>query len=302
MNEAFGMLLSAAKNGAKNGVKNGNGNGNGLKISRQSTINQINAQDWRFDGDDLILDTPDKKAYYQMLVGAGGSVKGKKNIFANEIDLFKKKDSIRNVVVDGKKSFGKLKVGKSKITKLTQVGFNERKAFNASIKRGKDWRSMPHEDGSSAQKKSIAAMKKLGIYTPEFFVEFAEWNRRGVEDTLAAIPKGYSAGHGKSASKGGPMTARNLWNEEAGTNYSRQNKADAPDNLMDAIGVPRTWEIVVGKYAYNKGLITDPRFAPTEAEKMMLDEDIIESLSTLDWETVFEKRKAHINKLQQPNT
>ena len=103
MNEAFGMLLSAVKNGAKNGV-NGNGNGlkNGLKISNNPTINQINAQDWRFDGDDLILDTPDKKAYYQMLVGAGGGVKRKDNLFANEIDLFKKKESIRNVIVHEK--------------------------------------------------------------------------------------------------------------------------------------------------------------------------------------------------------
>jgi len=294
MNEAFGMLLSAAKNGAKNGVKNGNGNGNGLKISRQSTINQINAQDWRFDGDDLLLDTPDKKAYYQMLVGAGGSVKGKNNIFANEIDLFKKKDSIRNVIVDGKKSFGKLKVGKSKITKLTQVGFNERKAFNASIKRGKDWRSMPHEAGSQAEKQVVAAMKKHGVYTPEAFIEFSQWNKRGVEDTLAAIPKGYSAGHGKSASKGGPMTARNLWNEEAGTNYSRQNKADAPDELLDAIGVDRTWEITVMKY-FNL-------LPKTEAEKLMLDEDVVESLATLDWKTVLERRKLAQTKLQQPNT
>ena len=44
MNEAFSMLLSAAKSGAKNGV-NGNGNGNGLKVRNNPTINQINAQD-----------------------------------------------------------------------------------------------------------------------------------------------------------------------------------------------------------------------------------------------------------------
>ena len=160
---------------------------------------------------------------------------------------------------------------------------------------------MPHQDGSPAQKSSISAMKKLGIYDPDLFVEFAEWNKRGVEDTLAALPKGMTAGHGKSASKGGPMTARNLWSESTAENYARQNKADAPDDVMDAIGVPRTWEIVVGKWAFNKGLITDTRFAPTEAEKLMIDDDIIESLSTLDWETVLERRKAHLNKLQQPN-
>lgn len=290
MNEAFGMLLSAAKNGAKNGI---NGN-NGLKIRNNPTINQINAQDWRFDGDDLILDTPDKKAYYQMLVGAGGSVSKKKNLFANEIDLFKDRDSIRSVVVDGKKAVGKFKVGKSKLTKHTQIGFNERKAFDASLKRGKEWRSMPHEVGSKAEKEVVAAMKKHGIYTPEAFTEFAQWNKRGVEDTLAAIPKGFSAGHGKSASKGGPMTARNLWNEEAGVNYSRQNKVDAPDDVLDAIGVDRTWEITVMKYF---GLLEK-----TEAEKLMIDDDIIESLSTLDWQSVLQKRKAHINKLQQPNT
>ena len=295
MNEAFGMLLSAVKNGAKNGV-NGNGNGlkNGLKIRNNPTINQINAQDWRFDGDDLILDTPDKKAYYQMLVGAGGGVKAKDNIFANDIDLFKKRQSIRNVVVDGKKAYGKMKVGKAKLSKLTQVGFNERKAFDASIQRGKEWRSMPHEVGSKAEKEVVAAMKKYGIYTPEAFTEFAQWNKRGVEDTLAAIPKGFSAGHGKSASKGGPMTARNLWNEEAGINYSRQNKVDAPDELLDAIGVDRNWEITVMKYF---GLMDK-----TEAEKLMIDDDIVESLSTLDWETVLERRKATLNKLQQPNT
>ena len=291
MNEAFGMLLSAVKNGAKNGV---NGNGNGLKIRNNPTINQINAQDWRFDGDDLILDTPDKKAYYQMLVGAGGGVKAKDNIFANDIDLFKKRQSIRNVVVDGKKAYGKMKVGKAKLSKLTQVGFNERKAFDASIQRGKEWRSMPHEVGSKAEKEVVAAMKKYGIYTPEAFTEFAQWNKRGVEDTLAAIPKGFSAGHGKSASKGGPMTARNLWNEEAGINYSRQNKVDAPDELLDAIGVDRNWEITVMKYF---GLMDK-----TEAEKLMIDDDIVESLSTLDWETVLERRKATLNKLQQPNT
>jgi len=295
MNEAFSMLLSAAKNGAKNGI-NGNGNGlkNGLKIRDNPTINQINAQDWRFDGDDLILDTPEKKAYYQMLVGAGGGVKAKENIFANDIDLFKKRQSIRNVVVDGKKAYGKMKVGKAKISKLTQVGFNERKAFDASIQRGKEWRSMPHEVGSKAEKEVVAAMKKHGIYTPEAFTEFAQWNKRGVEDTLAAIPKGFSAGHGKSASKGGPMTARNLWNEEAGINYSRQNKVDAPDDVLDAIGVDRTWEITVMKYF---GLMDK-----TEAEKLMIDDDIIESLSTLDWETVLERRKSTLNKLQQPNT
>ena len=291
MNEAFGMLLSAVKNGAKNGV---NGNGNGLKIRNNPTINQINAQDWRFDGDDLILDTPDKKAYYQMLVGAGGGVKAKDNIFANDIDLFKKRQSIRNVVVDGKKAYGKMKVGKAKLSKLTQVGFNERKAFDASIQRGKEWRSMPHEVGSKAEKEVVAAMKKYGIYTPEAFTEFAQWNKRGVEDTLAAIPKGFSAGHGKSASKGGPMTARNLWNEEAGINYSRQNKVDAPDDVLDPIGVDRTWEITVMKYF---GLMDK-----TEAEKLMIDDDIVESLSTLDWETVLERRKATLNKLQQPNT
>ena len=295
MNEAFGMLLSAVKNGAKNGAKNGvNGNGNGLKIRNNPTINQINAQDWRFDGDDLILDTPDKKAYYQMLVGAGGGVKAKDNIFANDIDLFKKRQSIRNVVVDGKKAYGKMKVGKAKLSKLTQVGFNERKAFDASIQRGKEWRSMPHEVGSKAEKEVVAAMKKYGIYTPEAFTEFAQWNKRGVEDTLAAIPKGFSAGHGKSASKGGPMTARNLWNEEAGINYSRQNKDDAPEELLDAIGVDRNWEITVMKYF---GLMDK-----TEAEKLMIDDDIVESLSTLDWETVLERRKATLNKLQQPNT
>ena len=294
MNEAFGMLLSAAKNGVKNGV-NGNGNGvkNGLRIKNNPTINQINAQDWRFDGEDLILDTPDKKAYYQMLVAAGGGVKRKDNIFADNVDLFKKHDSIRNVVVDGKKAYGKMKVGKSKISKHTQVGFNERSAFQASLKRGREWRSMPHEVGSKAEKEVVAAMKKHGVYTPENFIEFSQWNKRGVEDTLAAIPAGYSAGHGKSASKGGPMTARNLWNEEAGINYSRQNKVDAPDDVLDAIGVDRTWEITVMKYF---GLMEK-----TEAEKLMIDDDIIESLSTLDWETVLERRKAHLNKLQQPN-
>ena len=40
----------------------------------------------------------------------------------------------------------------------------------------------------------------------------------------------------------------------------------------------------------------------TEAEKLMIDDDIVESLSTLDWETVLERRKATLNKLQQPNT
>ena len=290
-NEAFSSLLGAVKNKAQK-----------LKLRNNPTINQINAQDWRFDGDDLILDTPDKKAYYQMLVGAGGGVKAKENIFANDIDLFKKRQSIRNVVVDGKKAYGKMKVGKAKLSKLTQVGFNERKAFDASIQRGKEWRSMPHEDGTTAQKESIAAMKKLGIYTADDFVEFAQWNKRGVEDTIAALPKGMTAGHGKSASKGGPMTARNLWAESTADNYSRQNKADAPDDLMDAIGVPRTWEIVVGRWAFDTGRITDPRFAPSEAEKLMIDDDIIESLSTLDWQSVLQKRKAHLNKLQQPNT
>ena len=282
-NEAFSSLLGAVKNKAQK-----------LKLRNNPTINQINAQDWRFDGDDLILDTPDKKAYYQMLVGAGGGVKAKENIFANDIDLFKKRQSIRNVVVDGKKAYGKMKVGKAKLSKLTQVGFNERKAFDASIQRGKEWRSMPHEVGSKAEKEVVAAMKKYGIYTPEAFTEFAQWNKRGVEDTLAAIPKGFSAGHGKSASKGGPMTARNLWNEEAGINYSRQNKVDAPDDVLDAIGVDRTWEITVMKYF---GLMDK-----TEAEKLMIDDDIVESLSTLDWETVLERRKAILNKLQQPNT
>ena len=32
-------------------------------------------------------------------------------------------------------------------------------------------------------------MKKYGIYTPEKFTEFSQWNKRGVEDTLASIQK-----------------------------------------------------------------------------------------------------------------
>ena len=127
-------------------------------------------------------------------------------------------------------------------------------------------------------------MKEYGIYTPEKYTEFQQWNIRSVEDYISTIPKGYTAGHAKSAAKGGPMTARNLWKEASGENYSRQHKQDVSDELLDAIGADRTWKIAVGKYF---GLIEK-----TEAEKLFTEDDMIEALATGNWKTVLEKRKA----------
>ena len=74
MNKAFSELLGALKKGdgkIPNKLKIGE---QGPVTGAQHTINQINAQDWTYTDDGaLILNNPDKKNYYQMVLGAGGS-------------------------------------------------------------------------------------------------------------------------------------------------------------------------------------------------------------------------------------
>lgn len=283
MNEAFSTLLSAIK-------KNPTETTGGLKIRKrpdyQAKLKEINSHNWQRHEQtgDLLLDTPDKKRVYQEMLMLSGSTSASRNIFREDVDFLKQGGSLGNVVVDGTPSRVKANRSFSKLTNPNQIKFNNRAKYDLSLKAGAETRDYRLKEGGKNSKEVIKAMKEYGIYTPEAYTEFQQWNIRSVEDYIATIPRGYTAGHAKSAAKGGPMTARNLWKEASGENYSRQHKQDASDELLDAIGADRTWKIAVGKYF---GLIEK-----TEAEKLFTEDDMIESLATGNWQSVLEKRKA----------
>lgn len=283
MNEAFSTLLSAIK-------KNPTETTGGLKIRKrpdyQTKLKEINSHNWQRHEQtgDLLLDTPDKKRVYQEMLMLSGSTSASRNIFREDVDFLKQGGSLGNVVVDGTPSRVKANRSFSKLTNPNQIKFNNRAKYDLSLKAGAETRDYRLKEGGKNSKEVIKAMKEYGIYTPEAYTEFQQWNIRSVEDYIATIPRGYTAGHAKSAAKGGPMTARNLWKEASGENYSRQHKQDASDELLDAIGADRTWKIAVGKYF---GLIEK-----TEAEKLFTEDDMIESLATGNWQSVLEKRKA----------
>ena len=284
MNDAFSTLLSAIK---KNGA-NGNGNGNGLKIRNRPDYNEMlkemNSHNWvrHEQTGDLILDTPEIKKSYQRMIMLSGSTSSSRNIFKDDIDFGK--GSMGKVSVGGKSARVKASVAFNKLTNPNQIKFNEKAKYDASLLRGAETRDYRLKEGGKNSKEVIKAMKEYGIYTPENYVEFQQWNIRSVEDYISTIPKGFTAGHAKSAAKGGPMTARNLWKEASGENYSRQHKQDASDELLDAIGADRTWKIAVGKYF---GLIEK-----TEAEKLFTEDDMIQALATGEWKSILEKRRA----------
>ena len=283
MNEAFSTLLSAIK-------KNPTEATGGLKIRKrpdyQAKLKEINSHNWQRHEQtgDLLLDTPDKKRVYQEMLMLSGSTSASRNIFREDVDFLKQGGSLGNVVVDGTPSRVKANRSFSKLTNPNQIKFNNRAKYDLSLKAGAETRDYRLKEGGKISKEVIKAMKEYGIYTPEAYTEFQQWNIRSVEDYIATIPKGYTAGHAKSAAKGGPMTARNLWKEASGENYSRQHKQDASDELLDAIGADRTWKIAVGKYF---GLIEK-----TEAEKLFTEDDMIEALATGNWQSVLEKRRA----------
>ena len=89
------------------------------------------------------------------------------------------------------------------------------------------------------------------------------------------------------------MTGRNLYLELSSDNYGRQAKDEAPTSLFKAIGIDTSYYDSMAKYF---GLV--PK---TEAEMLMTDDDIIESLASFEWETVLERRKAQIASLRQVN-
>ena len=283
MNEAFSTLLSAIK-------KNPTETTGGLKIRKrpdyQTKLKEINSHNWQRHEQtgDLLLDTPDKKRVYQEMLMWSGSTSASRNIFREDVDFLKQGGSLGNVVVDGTPSRVKANRSFSKLTNPNQIKFNNRAKYDLSLKAGAETRDYRLKEGGKNSKEVIKAMKEYGIYTPEAYTEFQQWNIRSVEDYIATIPRGYTAGHAKSAAKGGPMTARNLWKEASGENYSRQHKQDASDELLDAIGADRTWKIAVGKYF---GLVEK-----TAAEKLFTEDDMIESLATGNWQSVLEKRKA----------
>ena len=283
MNEAFSTLLSAIK-------KNPTETTGGLKIRKrpdyQAKLKEINSHNWQRHEQtgDLLLDTPDKNRVYQEMLMLSGSTSASRNIFREDVDFLKQGGSLGNVVVDGTPSRVKANRRFSKLTNPNQIKFNNRAKYDLSLKAGAETRDYKLKEGGKNSKEVIKAMKEYGIYTPEAYTEFQQWNIRSVEDYIATIPRGYTAGHAKSAAKGGPMTARNLWKEASGENYSRQHKQDASDELLDAIGADRTWKIAVGKYF---GLIEK-----TEAEKLFTEDDMIESLATGNWQSVLEKRRA----------
>ena len=117
--------------------------------------------------------------------------------------------------------------------------------------------------------------------------------RLGTIDPKTGKIAKYTLGHGKSASNGGPMTGRNLWKELSSDNYGRQNKDDAPQELFEALGIDTSYYDSMAKFF---GLV--PR---TEQEMLMTDDDIIESLATFEWKTVYERRRSTLDKLRQPN-
>ena len=125
MNEAFSQLLGALKGGdgkIPNKLKIGE---QGPITGAQHTINQINAQDWTWTDDGaLILNNPEKKDYYRMVVGAGGSRIKADNALRDDINLFQQQDSISRVNLMGEPRVGKPKVGADKIANLSQVGLN----------------------------------------------------------------------------------------------------------------------------------------------------------------------------------
>ena len=281
MNEAFSTLLSAIKkNPSENALKIRN------RPDYQTKLKQINSHNWQRHEQtgDLLLDTPDKKRVYQEMLMLSGSTSANRNIFREDVDFLKQGGSLGNVVVDGTPSRVKANRSFSKLTNPNQIKFNNRARYDQSLKAGAETRDYRLKEKGANSKAVIKAMKEYGIYTPEKYIEFQQWNIRSVESYIATIPKGFTAGHAKSAAKGGPMTARNLWKEASGENYSRQHKQDASDELLDAIGADRSWKIAVGKYF---GLIEK-----TEAEKLFTEEDMIESLATGNWQSVLEKRRA----------
>ena len=281
MNEAFSTLLSAIKkNPSENALKIRN------RPDYQTKLKQINSHNWQRHEQtgDLLLDTPDKKRVYQEMLMLSGSTSANRNIFREDVDFLKQGGSLGNVVVDGTPSRVKANRSFSKLTNPNQIKFNNRARYDQSLKAGAENRDYRLKEKGANSKAVIKAMKEYGIYTPEKYIEFQQWNIRSVESYIATIPKGFTAGHAKSAAKGGPMTARNLWKEASSENYSRQHKQDASDELLDAIGADRSWKIAVGKYF---GLIEK-----TEAEKLFTEEDMIESLATGNWQSVLEKRRA----------
>ena len=98
MNKAFSELLGALKQGdgkIPNKLKIGE---QGPVTGAQHTINQINAQDWTYTDDGaLILNNPDKKNYYQMVLGAGGSRTKANNLLRDDVNLFNTQESISRV-------------------------------------------------------------------------------------------------------------------------------------------------------------------------------------------------------------
>ena len=292
-NEAFGALLSAMKKNGSNGSHGSNGR---LKIRKmpeyQQYVNEINAQNWTRQDNRLVIDTDEKDRLLRDSLALSGSVNNKRNVFYDDVPFMREKGSIGNVVHDGKPKRAKPRHSWGKTKRAEDIKYNDQKRMDVSHASAKDNRAYRLPEGSRPLKEVVAAMKEFGVYTPENFIEFQQWNIRTVDDVLAAIPPGMTAGHGKAAALGGPMTARNLWAEAKNPNYAKQHRNDAPDDVLDAIGVDRTWKITVGKYF--------KKIPKTESELLMTDDDIISSLASYDWETVLEQRKAQNLKLQQP--
>ena len=296
MNESLSTLLGAVRGGSDR-----------LRIRQlpeyKSKVNDINAEDWRLTDDDhLILDTPEKEQLYKEWTLLSGSTARNKNVFLGDVDVLENTRYPGKVMKGGTRRRVKANKGFDKITDTTEIKFNDADSWAESIRKGvesRDYKLMP---GGDNEKAVVNALKKFETYDADIFTEFQQWNIRSVEDTLAGLPVGMTAGHAKSASKGGPMTGRNLWAESASENYSRQAKADAPDELLDAIGAYRTWEITVGKWLWQTGKKRIAGFEPTEAERLFESEDMVEALASMDWKSVLQRRKAHNLKLQQRKT
>ena len=109
MNEAFSQLLGALKQGdgkIPNKLKIGE---QGPITPAQHTINQINAQDWTYTDDGaLILNNPEKKDYYRMVVCRGSRTKTD-NLLRDDINLFKTQESISRVNLMGEPRVGSQK-------------------------------------------------------------------------------------------------------------------------------------------------------------------------------------------------
>lgn len=282
-NRLFQMALES---GSKNG-----GNGNGLKIrgtpEYSEAVDMLNNANFQRNAEgELILDTADKTQMYQNITALSESISNEKNLFYEDVPFLQDSRRIRNVNKFGQSGYGKNKVAWKNLTNPNKVQFNTKSIYDETLKEMK-----LNRDYAITKRKNINAVNQA---LEEFgrepngrdFIEFQQHNIRTVEAKMRLAKQlGLTLGHGKSAAHGGPMTGRNLWPQDSGSNFSRQHKGDLPDELLDILGVDTSWKIAVGKFLGEIPL--------TEGERTLNVNDMMKIFSgTLDWESVLQARRS----------